>query len=195
MNWTPQLVDSEDAGMEALVPEAHKARGLCRRKQYGKALGVLWEMLRSARSSRSREREAFVLIHIGKVYRNWIWDIALKFFRDGLAAAEACGYERGVMVANNAIGELYYAWGKQDMALDYFTRSLEAASELDDQSSQRDILLDMIDCYEERGEFQRCDELVREALRLDEALGEPALEDVELETDFAALPQSEVAAG
>ena len=124
MNWIPELVTGGDAQMEALVPEALTARSMCRRKQYGKALGVLWQMLRRARRAESKEREAFVLIQIGKVYRNWIWDIALKFFRDGLVAAEECGFKRGEMVANNAIGELYYAWGKQDKAI------LEAIAEV-----------------------------------------------------------------
>ena len=119
MNWIPQLVTGGDDKIVALVPEALEARGLCRQKQYGRALGILWQMLRLARRSDSKEREAFVLIHIGKVYRNWIWDIALKFFRDGLAAAQGCGFKRGEMIANNAIGELYYAWGKQDEALKY----------------------------------------------------------------------------
>jgi len=195
MNWVPQLVNGGDEKIKAMGPEALKARALCRQRKYGKALGILWQMLRVARGSESRQHEAFVLIHIGKVYRNWIWDIALKFFRDGLAAAEACGFTRGEMVANNAIGELYYAWGKQDKALEYYTKSLNAANELGDQSCQRDILLDMVDCYEERGEFKQCDELVHEALRLDEEQGIPSLTSDTLEVGFADAARSEVAAG
>ena len=195
MNWVPQLVSHGDEKIKALGPDALKARALCRQHRYGKALGILWQILRDARGSGSREREAFVLIHIGKVYRNWIWDIALKFFRDGLAAAETCGFKRGEMVANNAIGELYYAWGKQDKALEYYSKSLNAANELGDSSCQRDILLDMVDCYEERGEFKQCDELVHEALRLDEEQGMPGLECVALEAGSADGFRSEVAAG
>jgi len=195
MNWVPQLISGGDEKIKALGPEALKARALCRQRKYGKALGILWQMLRVARGSGSRQHEAFVLIHIGKVYRNWIWDIALKFFRDGLAAAEACGFTRGEMVANSAIGELYYAWGKQDKALEYYTRSLDAANELGDQSCRRDILLDMVDCYEERGEFSQCDGLLHEALRLDEEQGMPRPASVTLEAGFADASRSEVAAG
>lgn len=195
MNWVPQLVSSRDEKIKALVPEALKARGLCRQRQYGKALGILWQMLQVARGADSREREAFVLIHIGKVYRNWIWDVALKFFRDGLAAAEACGFKRGEMVANNAIGELYYAWGKQDKALEYYTRSLDAANELGDQSCQRDIMLDMVDCYAERGEFEQCDGLVHEALRLDEEQGMPGPACVTMEAALTEEIRSEAAVG
>jgi tetratricopeptide (TPR) repeat protein len=195
MNWIPQLVTGGDDKIVALVPEALEARGLCRQKQYGRALGILWQMLRLARRSDSKEREAFVLIHIGKVYRNWIWDIALKFFRDGLAAAQGCGFKRGEMIANNAIGELYYAWGKQDEALKYYTRSLHAAHELGDPSCQREILLDMVDCYEEQGEFERCDELVREALRLDEELDGRALGDVAMTAEYAEGSRARTAVG
>jgi hypothetical protein len=33
----------------------------------------------------------------------------------------------------------------------------------------------MIDSYEERGEIDRCEELLREAIRLDEEMGAPSL--------------------
>ena len=173
MNWECQLAEAVEDRTEAFVPQALEARNLCRQKKYGKALEVLWGMLRAARGVESMEQEAFVLIHIGKVYRNWMWDVALKYFRDGLALAKACGFKRGEMIANNAIGELYYAWGRPDRSLDHYKRSLETAGELGETASQRDILLDMVECYGEQGEFETCDQLLAEAGRLDAAMGLP----------------------
>jgi tetratricopeptide (TPR) repeat protein len=171
MNWEQQLaVDIRDSE-KALMPNALKARNLCRQNKYGAAMEVLWHMLRDARRSGSRKQEAFVLIHIGKVYRNWLWDVALKFYRDGLAVAQSCGFKRGEMTAYNAIGELYYAWGNQQKALAHYRKSLQTACALHDPSSQRDILLDMIDSYEECGEIDTCEELLQEAIRLDEEMG------------------------
>ena len=79
------------------------------------------------------------------------------------------------MIACDAIGELYYAWGKQEDALAYYRKSLEIASDLGCSSCRRDILLDMIDAYEECGEIDRCEELLQEAIRLDEEMGAPGL--------------------
>ena len=175
MNWEHQLaVDIYDRE-EALLPNALKARNLCRQNRYGEAMEVLWDALRGARRSDSKKQEAFVLIHIGKVYRNWIWDIALKFYRDGLAVARSCGFKRGEMIAYDAIGELYYAWGKQEDALAYYGKSLEIACDLKCSPCRRDIILDMIDAYEACGEIDRCEELLQEAIRLDEEMGAPTL--------------------
>ena len=171
MNWEHQLAIDMTGRGESLLPRAVEARDLCRQKKYGKALEVLWEMLLAARRSGGREREAFALIHIGKAYRNWIWDVALKFFQDGLEVARSCGFTRGELAACGAIGELYYAWGKQAEALKYYTRSLETARNLKDRSCERDILLEMVECYGEKGEFDRCDELLVEAAHLDHTLG------------------------
>ena len=173
MNWETQLAESVQA--EALVPRALEARNLCRQKAYGRALEILWGMLRSARREASPEREAFVLIHIGKVYRNWIWDIALKFFDDGLAVARGCGFTRGELIAHNAIGELHYAWGNYDRALEHYELSLGLADAMSDRPAKRDILLEMVECYGERGEFETCDQLLHEAMKLDDALGVPHL--------------------
>jgi tetratricopeptide (TPR) repeat protein len=177
MNWERKLAEAIAPDPRALLPRALEARNLCRQKRYGQALEVLWQMLRAARDEVSPQREAFVLIHIGKVYRNWIWDAALKFFRDGRELSRQCGFTRGELIAESALGELYYAWGKQDRALAHYRRSLELAEGLEDAGSRRDILMDMIDCYEARGELETCDQLLAEAARLDEALGAPSLAD------------------
>lgn len=171
MNWEAQLAISMQPEGESVVPQALQARNLCRQKAYGKALEVLWGMLRAARQDGSPQREAFVLIHIGKVYRNWIWDVALKFFTDGLAVAQRCGFTRGEMIAHNAIGELYYAWGDYDRALTHYRLSLGLADTISDLAGKRDILLDMVECYGERGEFDTCDQLLDEAMRLDAVNG------------------------
>ena len=173
MNWESQLGQAieREPTTEALGPRALTARNLCRQQQYGKALEVLWSMLRRARKGESPRQEAFVLIHIGKVYRHWIWDVALKFFHDGWSVARQCGFVRGEMIAANAIGEIYYAWEKYDEALKYFQQSLELAKGMSDMSNQRDILLDMVECYGELGEFSTCDELLHEAHKLDGELG------------------------
>ena len=176
MNWEQQLVVGIQDQEKALLPNALRARNLCRQNKYGEAMEVLWDSLRDARRSDSQKQEAFVLIHIGKVYRNWIWDIALKFYQDGLTVAQSCGFRRGEMIAFDAIGELYYAWGKQEDALAYYRKSLEIACDIEDPSCQRDILLDMIDSYEEWGEIDRCEELLQEAIQLDEEMGAPGLQ-------------------
>lgn len=171
MNWESQLARAVGRSDDSLAPVALRARNLCRQKKYGEALEVFWGILLDARRSDLKHHEAFALIHIGKVYRNWIWDAALKFFKDGLEVSKSCNFKRGEMIAYNAMGELYYAWGYQDKALEYYQKSLETACRLEDASCRRDVLLDMVECYAERGEFELCDELLNEAVEIDEELG------------------------
>ena len=127
MNWERPLANALGTPREALVSRAVHARDLCRQKKYGKALEVLWEILQSARKRQSDKQEAFVLIHMGYVYRHWIREIALKLFKDGLKAARSCGYKSAEMAACNGIGELYYAEGQPETALEYYKQSLQVS--------------------------------------------------------------------
>lgn len=172
MNWERPLAIALEEKTDRLVPEARRARDLCRQRKYGQALDVLWAMLRNAGRFGFAEREAFALIHMGAVYRHWIPGTALKFLEDGLAAAQSCGFRAGELAAHNAIGELYYALGDPNRALEYFKLSLQTACDNQDRMSERDILLDMVNCYEAKGDLDRCDELVRMALHLEEAMGD-----------------------
>lgn len=172
MNWERPLTTFLESNHPSFMPGATLARDLCRQKKYGQALEVLWKMLRTARSAGSKEQEAFVLIHMGNVYRNWIPEVALKFYQDGLAAARSCSFKPGQMAAHNAMGQLHYVLGEPDKALEHYKLSLQSACDTRDRISERDILLDMVNCYDEQGDLERCDELLRMAQHLEEAIDE-----------------------
>ena len=187
MNWECQLAGGEQD--KEWLSDIRMAYSLCRQNKDGEALEILLNALKEVRRSGSKKREAFILIHIGKVYQKWITDIALKFYLEGLFVARSCEFKRAEMIAFNAIGELYYAEGKQNEAMNYYRKSLNAACDLEDPSCRRDILLDMIDCYEARGEIDRCEELLQEAIRLDEDMGTPSLENDPDRANFVNNPR------
>lgn len=166
-SWVCRLAAAVADPEGRFVPEALRARRLCREKRYGEALDVLWQMLNRARRSGSPVREAFVLIHFGHVYRHEHAETALKFLQDGLHVARSCGFGAGEMLAYDALGELCYRQGDIEQALDFYQQSLASARQLRDRVCERDILLEMVNCYEARGDFSRCDELLDRALRLD----------------------------
>jgi len=170
-SWECRLAAAVADPEGGFVPEALRARRLCREKRYGEALDVLWQMLHRARRSGSLTREAFVLIHFGHVYRHEHTETALKFLQDGLHVARSCGFGAGEMLAYDALGEVCYRRGDIEQALDFYQQSLASARELRDWVCERDILLEMVNCYEERGDFSRCDELLDLALRLDRDRG------------------------
>ena len=172
-HWECRLAATLTDADRSLIPAATRARAFCRQRRYGSALEVLWTLLQHTRRAGSARQEAFVLIHIGHVYRHTCAEIAQKFFQDGLHMAQGCGFRQGEMLAHDALGELHYQGGHQERALTHYRLSLATARALRDRTGERDILLEMVNCYEERGEFNRCDELLEQALQLDEQSDEP----------------------
>lgn len=178
MNWELQLAAAMTVEDRELLDCAKEALELSGRSRYGAALKILWRpLLVATRNDRHRHR-AFLLIHMGKVYRNWMIDVAFKFFRDARDLCRSTAFERGEMVAESAIGELYLQWNEPARAIVNFRRSLTLAEECAGQWCQRDVLVQVVTCLESLGQFDEAVVLRRKLDRVDRELmaelwGEP----------------------
>ena len=133
-----------------LVDQARVARHLLLAAKPGAALEILWSLLIQARRRQDRPSQAFVLLHMGHVYRVWMWDMAKRFYREGLDLARSCGYTVAEAVACWSEGELLLAWGEPRRAIPLLECSIELAGA--SASIKRLALLELAACRESLGE-------------------------------------------
>ncbi len=178
MNWELQLAAALTAEEGHLLSATKRARELTKQVRYGAALKILWKLLLVATRQHSTRHRAFLLIHMGKISRHWMIEVAFKFFRDARDLSHATGFVRGEMVAESSIGELYLDWKEPARAIVHFERCLLLAEECGGQWWQRDVLVAVVKCLESLGHWNRS-RLLRSRLdRLDgellaELWGEP----------------------
>lgn len=163
MNWAIPLEVGFPNPAPELMDLAKEARELSDTGRYGAALEILWNLLIPARRAGDEARQAFLYIHMGHVYRHWMWDVAKKFYGEGMNAARSCGYTMAELVACCSMGELFQAWGEPQRAMGQFERSLELALAEGDAAIQHLVLLEMAACCKAKGERAREEALLRRA--------------------------------
>jgi len=169
VNWELQLAAALTAEEGHLLSASKRARKLTKQVRYGAALKILWKQLLVATRQRSARHRAFLLIHMGKVYRHWMIEVAFKFFRDARELSRTTGFVRGEMVAESSIGELYLDWKEPARAIAHLERCLFLAEECAGLWWQRDVLVAVVQCLESLGHWDRS-RLLRK--RLDHMDGE-----------------------
>ena len=170
MNWEYQLAAAMTAGEKHLLAGARRARELAARSQYGAALKQLWGHLLVVTRRGSPRQRAFLLLHMGHVYRHWMIEVAFKFFRDARRLSRESAFVQGEMVAESSLGQLYLDWKDAEAALPHFERCLVIAGECAGVWWQRDVLVEVIGCLESLGLNERA-RVERERLtRLDAEL-------------------------
>jgi hypothetical protein len=170
MNWELQLAAALGPGDESLLSAAREVRERRESGRYGPALAILWDLLLKARAQGSQERVAFVYVHMGKVYGNWMAHVAFRYFRDALDLAREAGIPQVELVSRHAIAGLYRAWNEPEKALPHLEKSLEVARASSGLWCRRDVLVDLIECLEAVGETRRRRELVELRDRIDAEL-------------------------
>ena len=169
MNWQLQLAAALTAEEGHLLSAAKRARELTEQVRYGAALKILWKLLLTATRHGNHRHRAFLLIHMGRVYRHWMIEVAFKLFRDARDLSRATGFVRGEMVAESSIGELYLDWKEPARAIVHFERCLLLAEVCGGLWWQRDVLVAVVLCLESLGHWDRS-RLLRK--RLDHLDGE-----------------------
>jgi hypothetical protein len=149
-NWELQLADAMAHEDEPLLAAAREARERARRQQVGAALEILWTRLVSV-PRRDGRRRAFLLLHMGHVYRQWMIEVAFRFFRDARQLACEADFMRGEMVAECSLGRLYLDWGEPERALGSFERGLALARACAGRWWQRNVLEQVVGCLEALG--------------------------------------------
>lgn len=146
MNWELQLAIGLEGRAESLVEDARRARELCAEGKYGRALEFLWRHYRPVRRAGSPRFEVFLLIHMGQVYRHWLFDVASRFFRDALELSRRAGFARGEMVAACSLAELHRDRREDGRAVEWYERGLALAEDCAGPVFRRDLIAEMLDC-------------------------------------------------
>jgi tetratricopeptide (TPR) repeat protein len=167
LNWQLQLAATLAPGESDLLAGAQRARELAGEGRYGAALEVLWKHLVSATRRREFRPRAFLLLHMGHVYRRWMIEVAFKFFRDARDLSRRSGFRRGEMVADASLGLLYRDWNAPEKALPRFERCLGLAEECAGAWWRRDVLVEIVECLVALGETERATAERRRIDRLD----------------------------
>jgi hypothetical protein len=179
MNWELQLAAAMTVEDDRLIAGAKRARELARLHRHGAALKVLWDLLVTVpRRNRGRSR-AFLLIHMGHVYRRWIIDVAFRFFRDARDLSREAGFLPGEMVAECSLGQLYLDWKEHERALVRFERCLRLSRTCAGLWWQRNVLAEVVACLHALGRTERTRALLERLARMD----------VELQEDLWGRPE------
>lgn len=171
-NWELQLATDLSPGEEPLLAAAQRARDLTRRGRHGSALEALWGLLIPASRKRFGRRRAFLLVHMGHVYRHWLIDVAFRFFREARDIAREEDLVRSEMVAECSIARLYLDWKERERALVHLERGLALAKTCSGRWWQRSVLAEVVDVLESLGHVERAKRRRRMLERLDAELAE-----------------------
>jgi hypothetical protein len=155
MNWELQLAAAMTAGDDHLLTGAKRARELARLNRYGAALQVLWKLLVPLAHDGPGRPRAFLLLHMGHVYRLWIIDVAFRLFRDARDLSRESGFVPGEMVAECSIGQLYIDWEERERALVHLERCLSLSRRCAGLWWQRDVLAEVVQCQVSLGQMER----------------------------------------
>lgn len=167
MNWELQLSAALRPGEADLLGAAKQARELVERGRYGSALQVLWKLLLPASRGKSPRRRAFLMLHMGHIYRRWMIEVAFKLFRDARELARRTDFARGEMVAEASLGLLYLDWNAPERALPHFERCLELAESCAGAWWRRDVLVEVVGCLTSLGRTEAARESRERIERLD----------------------------
>jgi tetratricopeptide (TPR) repeat protein len=176
MDWAVDFVSSVDRVEMKILRETLEAKQKADRGQYGEAARILWELLVQLRHSKNRKWECITMVHMGKVYRALRWSIAQSLLEDALELADQLGLAEVKMMALAELGEMTCQVGKLEESVDLLQRALALVAE-GDERSRRTILLDLAVAYEGLGDYQRCREVLLEAVEIGRAINAPELEE------------------
>jgi tetratricopeptide (TPR) repeat protein len=148
-----------------------------RDKRFDRSLEQFWNALILSRQMGYLEWESTALANIGMVYFSWgKYDHAFKFYSESLQIASAAGFRQGQATIYNNIGRIHDSRGQLERALESYRTALEISDEIRDLPNKRLSLMNMIRCYEKRGDFMLCAQLFEEVIRIDQIMGHPDLE-------------------
>jgi tetratricopeptide (TPR) repeat protein len=199
MDWAVEFVTSVDRDTVRFIRVTLEAKLKSETGNYGEAARMLWELLIEARHDKKRDWECITLVHMAKVYRVLRWSIASKLLADALQLSESLDFKLAKAMALAETGEMKCQWGKFDESLELFGKALELVDPTD-AAGRRSILLDTAIAHEGLDHLERCREILREVLLIDQELAPPDKdEDVDhlkrIETTLAAQRRGAAPAG
>lgn len=142
------------------------------KSDYRQAVQYFLDVLKKSRAIGYRYGTAHCLINIGTVYANLFnQDEALERYKTALNEFEDILNTNTRIVITNNIGNIYYAIGEPEKALDYFHRGLELANSIHYNEMVARLLSQISRALVSLGQFDEAQKTALQAQELIEQLG------------------------
>jgi adenylate cyclase len=167
------LVGQESVGLDRAG--AYRAVGIAaaRENDLTEAREAFQQALACASEAKDALLSAAISLNLGTVFHlQGEVDEALKLYHQALEFHERIGSKRGVALASNNLGDLYWSGGSGDweQALSHWQRALRLYDEIGDQGGLATTLRNLGEAQMLRGGFDEAEPLLRRARRLAEDL-------------------------
>ena len=159
---------SDLAGVELDRAAAYRAVGIAaaRERDLPVAREAFGQALESASAGKDALMSATIFLNLGTVlHLQGHADEALKLYQQALEFHERIGAKRGVALASNNLGDLWWrdGAGDWDQALAHWQRSLRLYDEIGDQRGLATTLRNLGEAHMLRGDFVAAEPLLRRA--------------------------------
>lgn len=133
-----------------------------------KALELYLRSLKIAEEIGAKMRTLTVSLNIGLIYqkKQATLNKALDYFFTALKLSDELAYPDGIGYSSVNIGEVYFAQGKDSVALNYFEKSREA---LKNSGALPYPMINIGKVYTKRGEYQQALQMLKKAYEISEA--------------------------
>jgi adenylate cyclase len=167
------LVDAPQVELDRAA--AYRAVGIAaaREDDLPVAREAFGRALESAGAGNDAHLSATISLNLGTVlYLQGHLDQALQLYHQALEFHERIGAKRGVALASNNLGDLYWrdGQGNWEHAQIHWQRSLRLYDEIGDQRGQATTLRNLGEAHILRGDFEKAEPLLRRARALAEQL-------------------------
>jgi tetratricopeptide (TPR) repeat protein len=184
-----RLLGAEAIALLAELPSAaldraaaHRAVGIAaaREDDLPVAREAVGRALESANASKDALLSATISLNLGTVlHLQGYVDEALKLYHQALDFHERIGAKRGVALASNNLGDLYWRGGAGDVdqALSHWRRSMRLYDEIGDQRGLATTLRNLGEAHMQRGAFDEAEPMLRRARALANELEDEEIRD------------------
>jgi len=171
LNWQEALRIFEEIGDKDGISNILSNQGTIYNNQGDdeKALQLYLRSLAIAEEIGAKMRTLTVSLNIGLIYqkKSSTLDKSLEYFFTALRLSNEMAYADGIGYSSVNIGEVYFAQGKDSIALNYFQKSREA---LQNSGALPYPMINIGKAYTKRGEYQQALLILKEAYDIAKAI-------------------------
>ncbi len=183
------LVDQQSVDLDRAA--AYRAVGIAAAREDDLAVAreAFGRALDAANAGKDALMSATISLNLGTVlHLQGFTDEALKLYHQALEFHERIGAKRGVALASNNLGDLYWRDGEGDwdQALTHWQRSLRLYEEIGDQRGLAITLRNLGEAHMQRRRYAEAEPLLRRARRLSEDLNDEEIR-LGVDRDLARL--------
>jgi|GEM_PF-2908967 len=142
------------------------------RGDYGKAVSIYKEALKSFQKAKNEKQEGRTYILLGGVNRNLgNYQQALNYLQKAISISEKINDKSGLANSFNNIGIVHYYWGNYDQAIDYYQQAIEIFKELGKKRGVATAFNNIGIVHVNWGNYGRAIDYYKQSIEIKEELG------------------------